>query len=62
MDDVNRDISTKMIITGARRQVGRQFILITPKALGTGIGEGEADVKTIVLRDPRQRRIDEMVE
>ncbi|KAH8819615.1 dna repair protein-like protein rad18 [Xylogone sp. PMI_703] len=62
MDDVNRDISTKMIITGARRQVGRQFILITPKALGAGIAEGEPDVKTIVLRDPRQRRVDDMME
>ncbi|KAB8293183.1 hypothetical protein EYC80_007527 [Monilinia laxa] len=44
MDDVNRDVSTKMIISAARRAVGRQFILITPKALGAGIEVGE-DVK-----------------
>ncbi|KUJ10625.1 putative structural maintenance of chromosomes protein 6 [Mollisia scopiformis] len=63
MDDVNRDVSTKLIITGARRSVGRQFILISPKALGAGAADGP-DVKIIKLHDPRerQRRIDEMVE
>lgn len=33
-------------ITGARRSVGRQFILISPKALGAGAADG-ADVKII---------------
>ncbi|KAI9643424.1 Structural maintenance of chromosomes protein 6 [Ciborinia camelliae] len=54
MDDVNRDVSTKMIISAARRAVGRQFILITPKALGAGIEVGE-DVKIHKLDDPRER-------
>jgi chromosome segregation ATPase len=62
MDDVNRDVSTKMIvssrefctlkqirltmaqISAARKAVGRQFILITPKALGAGI-EAADDVQ-----------------
>jgi chromosome segregation ATPase len=59
MDDVNRDVSTRMIvrspwrtqvyanisqISAARRSTGRQFILITPKALGAGVEIG-ADVK-----------------
>ncbi|QSZ31311.1 hypothetical protein DSL72_000874 [Monilinia vaccinii-corymbosi] len=63
MDDVNRDVSTKMIISAARRAVGRQFILITPKALGAGIEVGE-DVKIHKLDDPRernQRSIREMI-
>ncbi|KAA8566319.1 hypothetical protein EYC84_008908 [Monilinia fructicola] len=63
MDDVNRDVSTKMIISAARRAVGRQFILITPKALGAGIEVGE-DVKIHKLDDPRernQRSIPEMI-
>ncbi|RDL32494.1 Uncharacterized protein BP5553_08950 [Venustampulla echinocandica] len=63
MDDVNRDVSTKMIISAARRSVGRQFILITPKALGAGAADAE-DVHIIKLTDPRdkQRRIDEMLQ
>ncbi|PBP23112.1 DNA repair protein [Diplocarpon rosae] len=78
MDDVNRDVSTKMIasipadapqmvpnseqISAARRAVGRQFILITPKALGAGLDVDE-DVEMIKLEDPRQkqRRIDDML-
>jgi chromosome segregation ATPase len=64
MDDVNRDVSTRMIvsffclckdvstnnqqISAARRSVGRQFILITPKALGAGAADAE-DVKIIKL-------------
>ncbi|ESZ96683.1 hypothetical protein SBOR_2942 [Sclerotinia borealis F-4128] len=63
MDDVNRDVSTKMIISAARRAVGRQFILITPKALGAGIEIGE-DVKIHKLDDPReknQRSLPEMI-
>jgi len=34
MDNVNRDISMKMMIGAARRSVGKQFILITPQAMG----------------------------
>ncbi|CZT42464.1 related to DNA repair protein rad18 [Rhynchosporium secalis] len=62
MDDVNRDVSTKMIIGAARKSVGRQFILITPKALGAGM-DSDADVNMIKLLDPRekQKRIDEML-
>ncbi|KAI6709378.1 hypothetical protein B2J93_4901 [Marssonina coronariae] len=78
MDDVNRDVSTKMIastpavapqmvdnsrqISAARKAVGRQFILITPKALGAGLDVDE-DVEMIKLEDPRQkqRRIDDML-
>ncbi|KHJ30520.1 putative dna repair protein rad18 [Erysiphe necator] len=65
MDDVNRDVSTKMIISAARKAVGRQFILITPKALGAGVANGDQDVRIIKLLDPRekgQQRIDEMIE
>lgn len=65
MDDVNRDVSTKMIISAARKAVGRQFILITPKALGAGVANGDQDVRIIKLLDPRERgqqRIDEMIE
>ncbi|TVY26432.1 Structural maintenance of chromosomes protein [Lachnellula hyalina] len=65
MDDVNRDVSTNMIITAARRSVGRQFILITPKALGAGaVDANAADVTIIKLYDPRekQRRIPDMME
>ncbi|EHL00656.1 putative Structural maintenance of chromosomes protein 6 [Glarea lozoyensis 74030] len=63
MDDVNRDVSTKMIISAARRSVGRQFILITPKALGSGAGDDADDVKVIKLKDPRnpQQQIDDMM-
>ncbi|CZR57426.1 related to DNA repair protein rad18 [Phialocephala subalpina] len=63
MDDVNRDVSTRLIIQGARRSVGRQFILISPKALGSGAADAP-DVKITKLHDPRekQRRIDEMIQ
>ncbi|KAK0101479.1 Structural maintenance of chromosomes protein 6 [Cadophora gregata] len=62
MDDVNRDVSTRMIISAARKSVGRQFILITPKALGAGM-DADADVNMIKLTDPRekQKKIDEML-
>ncbi|TVY88228.1 Structural maintenance of chromosomes protein [Lachnellula willkommii] len=48
MDDVNRDVSTNMIVTAARRSVGRQFILITPKALGAGAADGNAEDVNII--------------
>jgi len=64
MDQVNRDVSTRMIIGAARRSVGRQFILITPNALGAGVADNAEDVRIIKLWDPRdkQRRIDEMAQ
>lgn len=34
MDSVNRQQSMKLMIETARRSVGRQFILITPQAMG----------------------------
>ncbi|PMD14070.1 P-loop containing nucleoside triphosphate hydrolase protein [Hyaloscypha hepaticicola] len=64
MDDVNRDVTTKMIISAARRSVGRQFILITPKALGNGAADigNDQDVKITRMTDPRERRIDDMLQ
>lgn len=35
MDSVNRDISMKMMVSAARRAVGRQYILITPQAMNS---------------------------
>jgi hypothetical protein len=45
MDNVNRDISMKMMIQAARRAIGRQYILITPQAMN-GI-QSVGDVKII---------------
>ncbi|KAK4228164.1 hypothetical protein QBC38DRAFT_389391 [Podospora fimiseda] len=59
MDNVNRAISTNMLITAARRSVNRQYIFITPNAI-EGRNTLDKDVKIIRLLDPRQRRIDEM--
>ncbi|KAI1204161.1 P-loop containing nucleoside triphosphate hydrolase protein [Annulohypoxylon truncatum] len=56
MDNVNRAISTNMLITTARRSVGKQFILITPNAI-EGRAKIDKDVKIIRLTDPRQRLI-----
>ncbi|KAF4954047.1 hypothetical protein FSARC_12260 [Fusarium sarcochroum] len=57
MDNVNRAISTNMLVDAARRSVSRQYILITPNAI-----EGRArlakDVQVIRLTDPRQRTLD----
>ena len=33
MDNVNRDVSVKMLIQAARRAVSRQFVLITPQSM-----------------------------
>ncbi|KAF2197306.1 dna repair protein-like protein rad18 [Delitschia confertaspora ATCC 74209] len=52
MDNVNRDISMKMMIGAARRAVGRQYILITPQAMGNV--PLEEDVKIIKMRDPER--------
>jgi chromosome segregation ATPase len=52
MDNVNRDISMRMMIQAARRAVGRQYILITPQAMGNV--PLEEDVKIIKMRDPER--------
>ncbi|KAI1760002.1 P-loop containing nucleoside triphosphate hydrolase protein [Hypoxylon sp. FL1150] len=46
MDNVNRAISTNMLISAARRSVGKQFILITPNAI-EGRANIDKDVKII---------------
>ncbi|ROT42705.1 P-loop containing nucleoside triphosphate hydrolase protein [Sodiomyces alkalinus F11] len=56
MDNVNRTISTNMLITAARRVVTRQYIMITPNAI-EGRASLDRDVKIIRLTDPRQRRL-----
>ncbi|KKA29293.1 hypothetical protein TD95_002504 [Thielaviopsis punctulata] len=60
MDNINRAISTNMLITAARRSVSRQYILITPNAI-EGRAELDKDVKIIRLTDPRQRQITDMI-
>jgi chromosome segregation ATPase len=52
MDSVNRDISMRMMISAARRAVGRQYILITPQAMNSIQSVG--DVKIIKMRDPER--------
>ncbi|KAI9788704.1 MAG: Structural maintenance of chromosomes protein 6 [Candelina submexicana] len=52
MDNVNRDVSMKMMIVAARRSVGRQYILITPQSMGNIDVAG--DVKIIKLSDPER--------
>ncbi|KAL2151561.1 hypothetical protein VTH82DRAFT_6659 [Thermothelomyces myriococcoides] len=56
MDNVNRAISTNMLITAARRSVNRQYIFITPNAM-EGSHSLDKDVKIIRLTDPRQRTL-----
>ncbi|EQB46983.1 hypothetical protein CGLO_13927 [Colletotrichum gloeosporioides Cg-14] len=56
MDNVNRTISTKMLIEAARRSVSRQYIMITPNAI-EGRASLDEDVKVIRLTDPRQRTL-----
>ncbi|TQN69120.1 Structural maintenance of chromosomes protein 6, partial [Colletotrichum shisoi] len=46
MDNVNRTISTNMLITAARRSVSRQYIMITPNAI-EGRATLDKDVKII---------------
>jgi hypothetical protein len=43
MDNVNRDVSMRMMIQAARQAVSRQFILITPQSMNNVAVE--ADVK-----------------
>lgn len=52
MDSVNRDISMKMIIEACRTSVSRQFIFITPQAMGN-VSLGQ-DVKIIKMSDPER--------
>ncbi|KAI9666478.1 MAG: Structural maintenance of chromosomes protein 6 [Bathelium mastoideum] len=52
MDNVNRDVSMKMMINAARRSVGRQFVLITPQAMGNV--DGAEDVRIHKMRDPER--------
>ncbi|KAK1753499.1 hypothetical protein QBC47DRAFT_386576 [Echria macrotheca] len=56
MDNVNRAISTNMLITAARRSVNRQYLFITPNAI-EGRNTLDKDVKIIRLTDPRQRTL-----
>jgi len=48
MDQVNRDVTTNLIVGAARRSVGRQFIIISPNAIGGDVDHGP-DVKIIRL-------------
>ncbi|CRK22251.1 hypothetical protein BN1723_012635 [Verticillium longisporum] len=59
MDNVNRTISTKMLIDAARRSVSRQYIMITPNAIEGRASLGK-DVNIIRLTDPRQRTLPQM--
>ena len=59
MDNVNRAVSTTMLVDAARRQVGRQYIFITPNSI-QGEAQYAPDVKIIRLTDPRQRTLDQM--
>ncbi|KAF4121559.1 Chromosome segregation ATPase [Geosmithia morbida] len=56
MDNVNRAISTNMLVDAARRSVSRQYLLITPNAI-EGRARVDRDVKIIRLTDPRQRTL-----
>lgn len=52
MDSVNREISMKMIIDACRNSVSRQFLFITPQAMGN-VSLGQ-DVKIIKMSDPER--------
>lgn len=53
MDSANREVSMKMMIQAARRSVGRQFVLITPQAMGK-YTEGVQDVSVHKMADPER--------
>ncbi|KAI5248805.1 DNA repair protein [Aureobasidium subglaciale] len=53
MDSANREVSMKMMIQAARRSVGRQFVLITPQAMGK-YTEGVRDVSVHKMADPER--------
>ncbi|KAK3677172.1 Structural maintenance of chromosomes protein 6 [Recurvomyces mirabilis] len=52
MDSVNRATSMGMMINAARRSVGRQFVLITPQAMGN-VELGD-DVRVHKMSDPER--------
>ncbi|KAI9822924.1 MAG: Structural maintenance of chromosomes protein 6 [Thelocarpon impressellum] len=52
MDNINRDISLKMMISTARRSMGRQYILITPQSMGSV--DVSDDIRIIKLSDPER--------
>ncbi|GME22107.1 DNA repair protein [Neofusicoccum parvum] len=52
MDSVNREISMKMIIEACRSSASRQFLFITPQAMGN-VSLGQ-DVKIIKMSDPER--------
>ncbi|KAL1619236.1 Structural maintenance of chromosomes protein 6 [Diplodia seriata] len=52
MDSVNREISMKMIIDACRSSAMRQFLFITPQAMGN-VSLGQ-DVKIIKMSDPER--------
>lgn len=52
MDNVNRDVSMKMMIQAARRSVSRQFILITPQSMAN-VQLG-SDVRVHKMSDPER--------
>ncbi|KAJ4412020.1 Structural maintenance of chromosomes protein 6 [Gnomoniopsis sp. IMI 355080] len=60
MDNVNRAISTNMLVAAARNSVGRQYILITPNAI-EGRAKLDKDVTITRMKDPRQRAIEDMI-
>lgn len=49
---MNRDISMKMMIGAAKRAVGRQFILISPQAMGNVALD--VNVKIHKMSDPER--------
>ena len=52
MDQVNRDISMKMMIEAARRSASRQFVLITPQSMNNI--KLKDDVKIHKMSDPER--------
>ncbi|KAI5793908.1 P-loop containing nucleoside triphosphate hydrolase protein [Peziza echinospora] len=52
MDPVNRTVSVNLMISGARRSIGKQFILITPQDMSAI--EKSHDVKVTRLDDPKR--------
>ena len=52
MDSVNRTVSVKMMIKAARRNVGKQFIFITPGSMDAV--PQDKDVKVTKMSDPER--------
>lgn len=53
MDSVNRKVAAEMLVSAARRSVGKQFILITPNVVETRADFGK-DVKVIKMAAARK--------